>query len=249
MAMGFGLEGRIALITGAGSGIGYTLAHGLARAGCVVALTDMDGDLAAKSAETIASETGAKLIGLGLDVSDDAAIEWVVPEVAERLGGIGILVNNAGLARGRWQHLSDLTSEEWQRILHVNVGSLARMAHVCRPHLKASGHGVIINQSSNSAYFKLDSIYAVSNLAVAGLTIGLAEEFVGDNIRVNGIAPGMMTGRVPQPIIDMVLSKQVLQRRGQPEDLVGALLYLCSDVSSFMLGQTLLVDGGAALRI
>lgn len=108
---------------------------------------------------------------------------------------------------------------------------------------------MIVNQSSNSAYFKLSNSYAVSKLAVSGLTIGLAEEFEPDNIRVNGIAPGMMTGRVPQEIIDMVVSRQVMKRRGRHEDLIGALLYLCSDLSSFVTGQTILVDGGAALRI
>ena len=115
--------------------------------------------------------------------------------------------------------------------------------------MAARGGGVIVNQSSNSAYFKLSSAYAVTKLAVSGLTIGLAEDFEPDGIRVNGIAPGMMTGRVPQEVIDMVVSAQTLKRRGQHEDLVGALLYLCSDMSSFVTGQTILVDGGAALRI
>jgi NAD(P)-dependent dehydrogenase (short-subunit alcohol dehydrogenase family) len=245
--MDFGLKDKVALITGAASGLGYVLAQGLAREGVKVMLTDMDGEGAVRAAKELSSE--GTLAGMELDVSDDEAMERVVAETAKTFGGIDILVNNAGLARGRWQELSKLETAEWARILHVNVASLARMAYLCRPHMIARGGGVIVNQSSNSAYFKLDSSYAVTKLAVSGLTIGLAEEFEPDNIRVNGIAPGMMTGRVPQDIIDMVLARQVLKRRGQPQDLVGGLLYLCSDVSSFMTGQTLLIDGGAALRV
>ncbi len=245
--MDLNLDGKIAIVTGAASGLGFVLAQGLVGEGVKVALTDMDGEGARRAAAKLGDEQQVR--GFTLDVSDDAAIERVVGEAATAFGGIDILVNNAGLARGRWQELSDLESAEWARILHVNVASLARMAKACRPHMVARGGGVIVNQSSNSAYFKLNSAYAVTKLAVSGLTIGLAEEFEPDNIRVNGIAPGMMTGRVPQEIIDMVLARQVLKKRGKPEDLVGALLYLCSDASSFMSGQTLLVDGGAALRI
>jgi NAD(P)-dependent dehydrogenase (short-subunit alcohol dehydrogenase family) len=192
---------------------------------------------------------GGKVIGFGLDVGRQEDITGSIERTVAELGGIDILVNNAGLARGRWQALSDLSFEEWETLFRVNVASMARLAQAARPHMIARGGGVIVNQSSNSAYFKLSNSYAVSKLAVSGLTIGLAEEFEPDNIRVNGIAPGMMTGRMPQDIIDMVLARQVLKRRGKHEDLVGALLYLCSDLSSFVTGQTLLVDGGAALRV
>jgi NAD(P)-dependent dehydrogenase (short-subunit alcohol dehydrogenase family) len=160
-------------------------------------------------------------------------------------------VNNAGLARGRWQDVSDLETAEWLLLFHVNVAAPARLAKAVRPHMKARGGGVIVNQSSNAAYFQpaMGHSYSISKLAISGLTVALAEEFAPDNIRVNGIAPGMMTGRVPQDIIDMVLGQQTLKRRGKAEDLVGGLLYLCSDASSFMTGQTLIIDGGAARRV
>jgi 3-oxoacyl-[acyl-carrier protein] reductase len=246
--MDLGLNGKIALVTGAATGLGYTYAEALVKEGVQVVLTDLDGPGAEKAALEL-SGGGGKVIGFGLDVGRQEDITGSIERTVAELGGIDILVNNAGLARGRWQALSDLSFEEWETLFRVNVASMARLAQAARPHMIARGGGVIVNQSSNSAYFKLSNSYAVSKLAVSGLTIGLAEEFEPDNIRVNGIAPGMMTGRMPQDIIDMVLARQVLKRRGKHEDLVGALLYLCSDLSSFVTGQTLLVDGGAALRV
>jgi NAD(P)-dependent dehydrogenase (short-subunit alcohol dehydrogenase family) len=246
--MDLGLNGKIALVTGAATGLGYTYAEALVKEGVQVVLTDLDGPGAEKAALEL-SGGGGKVIGFGLDVGRQEDITGSIERTVVELGGIDILVNNAGLARGRWQALSDLSFEEWETLFRVNVASMARLAQAARPHMIARGGGVIVNQSSNSAYFKLSNSYAVSKLAVSGLTIGLAEEFEPDNIRVNGIAPGMMTGRMPQDIIDMVLARQVLKRRGKHEDLVGALLYLCSDLSSFVTGQTLLVDGGAALRV
>jgi len=245
--MDLNLTGKVALVTGAATGLGYTYAEALVKEGMRVALTDLDGPGAEKAAEEL-SQYG-ELIGFGLDVASQDDICTGVARTVSHFGGVDVLVNNAGLARGRWQALSDLAFDEWETLLRVNIASLARLAKEVRPHMIARGGGVIVNQSSNSAYFKLSSSYAVSKLAVSGLTIGLAEEFEPDGIRVNGIAPGMMTGRVPQEIIDMVVGRQVMKRRGKHEDLVGALLYLCSDLSSFVTGQTILVDGGAALRI
>jgi 3-oxoacyl-[acyl-carrier protein] reductase len=245
--MDLGLDGKVALVTGAATGLGLTYAEALVKEGVRVALTDLDGAGAENAAKELSQH--GKVIGFRLDVASQADISAGVARTASELGGIDILVNNAGLARGRWQALSDLAFDEWETLMRVNVASLARLANEVRPHMIARGGGVIVNQSSNSAYFKLSNSYAVSKLAVSGLTIGLAEEFEPDNIRVNGIAPGMMTGRVPQEIIDMVVGRQVLKRRGKHEDLIGALLYLCSDMSSFVTGQTIIVDGGAALRI
>ena len=245
--MDLGLNGKVALVTGAATGLGYTYAQALVREGAKVVLTDVDGEGAARAAAELGSKDEA--VGFALDVGREEDIASGVERTVSEFGGIDILVNNAGLARGRWQALSDLSFDEWEMLFRVNVASMARLAFTVRPHMAARGGGKIINQSSNSAYFKLSNSYAVSKIAVSGLTIGLAEEFEPDNIRVNGIAPGMMTGRVSQEIIDMVLSRQVLQRRGEHEDLVGALLFLCSDASAFVTGQTILVDGGAAFRV
>ena len=121
-------------------------------------------------------------------------------------------------------------------------------ARACRPIMAARGGGVIVNQSSMAGYAALSSAYGVSKLAISGLTVALATEYADDNIRVNGIAPGMMNGRLPQEIVDRMVSLQRIHRRGEPDDLAGALLFLCTDASSFMTGQTLIVDGGVAVR-
>jgi 3-oxoacyl-[acyl-carrier protein] reductase len=240
------LAGKVALITGAGSGLGRTLAEGLAKTGATVVLTDMDGALARASAAEI--DVPGRAEGLELDVGRDERIQAVVDDVAQRHGGIDILVNNAGLARGRWNDCSELEMDEWLHIMRINLAAPARLARACRPHMKARGGGVIVNQSSMGAYAALSSAYSISKLAISGLTVALAEEFGADNIRVNGIAPGMMSGRLPAAAVEAVVAKQLIGRRGDAEDLVGALLYLCSPLSSFVTGQTIIVDGGVTRR-
>ncbi len=241
------LEGKVALVTGAGSNLGKIYAAALAKEGAAVVIGDIDGDLARAAAQEIA-ETGAKTLGLEMDMGNEAHIESAVETTIAEFGGVDILVNNAGLARGRWNLCSELTNEEWRLILWINVAAPLALARACRPSMVARGGGVIINQSSKAAYSNMESAYGVSKLAMSGLTVALAQEFGPDNIRVNGIAPGMMNGRVPPEIIERALSRQSLKRRGTPEDLAGTLIYLATDASSFMSGQTLIVDGGSTQR-
>lgn len=240
------LNGKVALVTGAASGLGEVLAASLARNGASVVITDLDGEAAAATARRLSADGTVE--GMELDVSRDDHIDRAVAAITGRHGGVDILVNNAGLARGRWQECSELETEEWLHILHVNVAAPARLARACRPGMRARGGGVIVNQSSCAAYAILKSSYAVSKMAISALTVALASEFAEDNIRVNGIAPGMMTGRLPDDLVAAVLAQQAIQRRGEADDLVGALLYLCSPASSFMTGQTLIVDGGITAR-
>src|SRR5262249_11215368 len=139
-------------------------------------------------------------------------------------------------------------NDDWRYIMNVNVVSALIAARAVHPSMKARGGGVIINQSSMAGYAALSGAYGVSKLAISGLTVALATAFGPDNIRVNGIAPGVMNGRVPAEVLEKVLSQQVLKRRGAPEDLAGVLLFLATDASSFMTGQTVIVDGGPARR-
>jgi 3-oxoacyl-[acyl-carrier protein] reductase len=241
------LAGKVALVTGAGTNLGKVYATALASEGAAVVIGDLDGD-SAKSAARELAQTGARTLGLEMDVGKDDHIEAAVKATLAEFGGVDILVNNAGLARGKWSLCSELSDEDWRYIFQVNVVSALTAARAVRPSMAARGGGVIINQSSMAGYAALSGAYGVSKLAISGLTVALATEFGRDNIRVNGIAPGMMNGRLPQEIIDTVVKQQILQRRGQPEDLVGALLFLATDASSFMTGQTLIVDGGPARR-
>jgi 3-oxoacyl-[acyl-carrier protein] reductase len=241
------LSGRDAVITGAARGIGRACAELLAECGASVAICDRRGEeLAAAAAELRAA--GYDVIDMMVDVREPEAVTAFVAGVRERRGGIDILVNNAGLARGRWSLCSELSSDDWREIMSVNVVSAVTAARACRPIMAARGGGVIVNQSSMAAYAALSSAYAVSKLAISGVTVALASEFAPDKIRVNGIAPGMMNGRLPQEIVDNIVRQQLIQRRGAPEDLAGALIFLTTDASAFMTGQTLIVDGGPARR-
>ncbi|AIT82191.1 SDR family NAD(P)-dependent oxidoreductase [Novosphingobium pentaromativorans] len=241
------LAGKIALVTGAGSNLGKVYAAALADEGAAVVIGDIDGELAQAAAGEIAA-SGARTLGIEMDMGNESHITRAVDAAIAEFGGIDILVNNAGLARGRWNLCSELTNDEWRHILWVNIAAPLALARACRPSMIARGGGVIINQSSKAAYSVMESAYAVSKLGLSGLTVALAQEFGPDNIRVNGIAPGMMNGRVPPEIIERALSRQSLKRRGKPDDLVGTLLYLATDASSFMSGQTLIVDGGSTQR-
>jgi 3-oxoacyl-[acyl-carrier protein] reductase len=241
------LKDKVALVTGAGSNLGKVYAMALASEGATVVIGDIDGD-AARSAAQELIDTGARALGLEMDVGKDEHVEAAVQETLSQFGGVDILVNNAGLARGRWSLCSELGNDDWRQIFAVNVVSALVAARACRASMAQRGGGVIINQSSMAAYHQIGGAYAVSKLAISGLTVALASEFAGDNIRVNGIAPGMMNGRLPQEIVDRMVAQQSVRRRGEPEDLVGALLFLCTDASSFVTGQTLIVDGGVASR-
>jgi NAD(P)-dependent dehydrogenase (short-subunit alcohol dehydrogenase family) len=241
------LEGKVALVTGAGSNLGKVYAFALAKEGAAVVIGDLDGELAKSAAQEL-RDTGARAIGLEMDMGNEAHIEAAVQRTIAEFGGVDILVNNAGLARGRWNLLSELSNEEWRQIMWVNVVAPLVCARAVRPSMAARGGGVIINQSSNAAYAFLTGAYGVSKLAISGMTVALAHEFGADNLRVNGIAPGVMNGRIPPEVLEMVVNRQILKRRGCPEDLAGVVVFLATDASSFMTGQTVIVDGGPGAR-
>ena len=242
------LEGKVAIVTGAGGagvgGLGVVYARGLASEGASVVVSDIDGEAAIRTAEAIAA-TGARAIGVRCDVTSDGDIDAMVRAVDHQFGGIDILVNNAGLARGKWSEALILSADEWMEILAVNTVAPIMCAKACAESMRRRGGGVIVNQSSNGALIDAGA-YTVSKLALNGVTKVLADEFSGDNIRVNGIAPGVMTAKLPEEQVQRLLARQTVRRPGQPEDLVGLLVYLCSDESSFMNGQTVVIDGGMA---
>jgi NAD(P)-dependent dehydrogenase (short-subunit alcohol dehydrogenase family) len=247
------VTGRVAVVTGAGNGLGAEYARALAGAGADVVVADLDEDGAARVVDEVRAR-GRRAVAVRVDVSDEDGVAAMVRTAEAALGGIDILVNNAG-----WRpfptgsHYDDfseaLTPRDWRRILDVNVVGPLICARACQPSMARRGGGAIVNQSSMAAYTTGSGPYGVSKLALNGLTMLLAEEMAPDGIRVNGIAPGVMTGRGDPKNLEPKIAEQLVKRRGRPSDLVGALLFLCSDASAFVTGQTILVDGGATKRI
>jgi 3-oxoacyl-[acyl-carrier protein] reductase len=247
------LDGKVAIVTGSGNGLGVEYAKALAAEGASVVVADVEGADAERVAKEIEAD-GGRAIGVQVDTADDASVEAMAARAVEAFGGVDILVNNAGWRPNpAGHHYDDLpqdpnSTEVWRKVLAVNVLGPMICARTVRPIMKARGGGVIVNQSSNSAYMSGAGAYGVSKSAVNGLTLTLAIEYEPDGIRVNGIAPGMMTGRLPADVVEYMVNQQILKRRGTPHDLVGALIFLCTDASSFITGQTIVVDGGQIKR-
>src|SRR5262245_40848618 len=248
------LEGKIAIVTGAGGGIGRAYCLALAAEGAHVVAADRNTETARATAEAVAAAGGAAL-DVAVDITDMASVEAMAGRVRERFGGIDILVNNAALmAEIPRLGLLDLPLEEWDRVLDVNLTGALRCARACVPSMRERGGGKIINQSSGGA-FTGGGAYGVSKLALVGLTVSLATTLGSANIQVNAIAPGPVDTEagfrsLPAGAMrDRVFANVVGKNPGAPEDLCGALLFLASSDSDWMTGQTLNVDGGWIMRI
>ena len=241
-------EGKSVIVTGAGQGIGAAYARAFADEGASVVVADLNGPAAEAVARSIPGT-----LPVMVDVADGVSVERMAERAAEAFGGIDVLVNNAGLHLGKYNLTSTLALEDWRRLFDVNVFGAVLCARACRPHMSKRGRGVILNQSSSSAY-GANGAYAVSKLALNGITLSLAQEFSRDKIRVVGIAPGMVASdavleRLEEHHKKLVLDRQLVKRFGALEDLMGMVLLLCSDEASLISGETVLVDGGFVRRI
>jgi 3-oxoacyl-[acyl-carrier protein] reductase len=243
---------KVVIVTGGGHGIGAAYAGAFAAEHACVVIADVDGDAAAAVAGELEAVAGGSM-AVTVDVADERSVEEMVQATTERFGGIDILINNAGLHMGQYNLCSTLPIDDWRRLLDVNVLGAVICARCCRPSMAARGGGVIVNQSSNSAYLGVGA-YSISKLALNGVTVSLARELADDRIRVVGIAPGMVASpavlsRLEQHHKDSVLDRQLIKRFGQMDDLTTTVLMLCSDGAAFITGETVLVDGGMVGRI
>jgi 3-oxoacyl-[acyl-carrier protein] reductase len=245
--------GKVAVITGAGAGFGAGFSAALALRGASVAVFDIDLPAAEQTASAI-RERGGAAMAVRCDVTDQTEVAGAVAKVVDAWGGVDVLINNAGLHSAEYnKSFSVLGGEKVRRLFDVNIMGVVNCSLACRPAMAARGGGVIMSLSS-TAGFGSSNPYGVSKLAVRGLTVALSGEFAKDNIRVNAIAPGLIaTDRIradfPQEFFDRFLQMQHVHRTGEVEDIVQAMLYLCSDRSSFVTGETLKVGGGTNLQI
>ncbi|MEZ5709217.1 MAG: SDR family oxidoreductase [Blastomonas sp.] len=253
----FNLDGKVAIVTGAGgrgNSIGAAYAKGLAKAGASVIVADLNGD----GAETVANEiraAGDKAQAVQVDITDEASVAAMMDRVSAEFGGLDILVNNAALMVEAVGTPAIKTSiADFDRLMRVNLNGALICAKAAVPLMQARGGGKIVNQLSAGA-FPAQTTYGISKIALFGLTTTLATELGPMNINVNAIAPGMTMSDAgaaltppDSPFVKAVESRCVLRSRGQPDELVGALLLLCSPAGDWMSGQALNVDGGFIMR-
>ena len=244
--------GKVVAVTGGGAGIGRTYAHRFAAEGAAIVIADIDLGAADRVVKELAAD-GHRALAIEMNVTDAGEVADMVAATVATLGGIDILINNAGI---HLEHAQLAFTTEalpaWRNVLDVNVLGALTCAVACRPAIAARGGGAIINMSSMAAYGN-GSAYAVSKLALNSLTVGLAEEFASDGIRVNGIAPGLVDSESAMAWLNdpsraeigsMLINGQMIRRQGRMADLANACLFLCSEEAGFITGQTLLVDGG-----
>jgi 3-oxoacyl-[acyl-carrier protein] reductase len=241
--------GKVAFITGGAVGFGRAFARGLAAEGASVALADIDRTAAEQTAKEMA-DLGLRAIALECDVASDSQVERAVATAVEELGGIDFLINNAGKHLTKYnQPFSVLPGRDLRDLFDVNVFGVVNCSVACRRPMRARGGGVIVNIASIAGHLHVTP-YAVSKLAVRGLTVALAGEFAPDGIRVNAISPGLMATEnammdLPGEMVrDFVDNRQLVHRLGRMEDVVATMLFLCSEEASFITGETIKVSGG-----
>ncbi|MFD0961348.1 2-dehydro-3-deoxy-D-gluconate 5-dehydrogenase KduD [Paenibacillus chungangensis] len=248
----FDLTGKKAVVTGAGRGLGTSIALGLAKAGADVALVTNRTPADAVKAEIEAM--GRKAITIQADVSDRDQLAGIIDRTIAELGAVDILVNNAGIIRRT--PAADHSYEDWQAVIDVNLNSVFVLSQLAGRHMIERGSGKIINIASMLTFQGGITVpgYTSSKHAVAGLTKALANEWASKGVQVNAIAPGYMSTDNTEALReDPVRSKSILERIpagrwGTPDDLAGPAIFLSSAASDYMNGHILAVDGGWLVR-
>jgi NAD(P)-dependent dehydrogenase (short-subunit alcohol dehydrogenase family) len=232
------LEGKVAVVTGGAQGIGKAIADGLAAEGAEVVVADMNPPEG----------------GIRADVANEADVQRMVEDTVERHGRLDLLVNNAGLyASLAMRPFTEIPLDEWRQVMDVNVASMFLTCRAVVPVMRVQGGGKIVNISSGTPFRGVPFLlhYVTSKGAIVALTRALARELGKDGIYVNCVAPGftMSAGVQAQPEVveklrDVSVAARTIQRDQVPEDVVGAVVFLCTPAADFITGQTMVIDGG-----
>jgi 2-keto-3-deoxy-L-fuconate dehydrogenase len=251
----FSLQGKTAVVTGGGSGIGKAIAGLFARQGAFVVVADLNGAAADEMVNTIQAESG-QAMALPVNVADQAALKEAIAGVVAKVRRIDILVNSAGIS-----HIGklDTTSEsDFDRIVQVNIKGVYNAMYAVIGHMKAQGGGVILNVASVAATLGLSErfAYSMSKGAVVSMTLSVAKDYIKDNIRCNCISParvhtafvdGFLAKNYPgqeKEMFDKLSKTQPIGRMGKPDEIGALALYLCSDEAAFVTGSDYPIDGG-----
>jgi NAD(P)-dependent dehydrogenase (short-subunit alcohol dehydrogenase family) len=254
----FSLKGKKAVVTGAAGGIGRTSAAALAELGADVALVDLKADIAKKNADYIAKKFSVKTLALETDVSDEKSVREMVDTVTSEFGTIDILHSNAGIIMS--QDTADITYADWQKMIAINLSGIFLVDTIVAKVMKINGGGSIINTASMSAHiinkgneFQRSPVaYPTTKAGVKHLTKGLAADYCKEGIRVNSISPGVMFSGIHDGIPDEILEAGAremvpLGRFGNMNEIGGIVAFLASDLSSYITGIDILIDGGTTI--
>ena len=246
------LQDRVAIVTGAGRGIGIAYAKALAAEGAKVCATDIRDT---QRTVDIIQQQGGEAIGITCDVTDAAAVADMVGETIAKFGKVDVLVNNAAVfADLNRSHFMDITSDAWDKVMSVNTRGVFECVKAVVPDMRKRKYGKIINIASGTVFKGSPGLchYVASKGAVIAMTRVMARELGEDNICVNAVAPGMTMSEALEGREEYENSAtpgtRCFKRHEQPEDLTGAVVFLSSGESDFMTGQTMVVDGGAAMH-
>ena len=250
-------DGRVAIVTGAARGIGFATAQRFAEEGAKVAILDLDEGQAAEAATKLGSADSGGHLGVGCNVGDSASVEAAVTRVVEELGGLHILVNNAGITRDNL--LFKMSDDDWDTVMNVHLRGAFLMSRAAQKVFVAQKYGKIVNLSSVSALGNRGQAnYAAAKMGIQGFTRTLGIELGPYGVNVNAIAPGFIAtdmtdataARVGMSVEDFraaAADGNPVKRVGTPADIAAVAAFFCSDEASYVTGQVLYVDGGATL--